>query len=276
MKELNGKLALITGGSSGIGLALAKELAARGMRIAILSRRLDALQSAGDDILAAGAKELHVLPVDVSVWEDVERNVGDFIHTIGIPDLLVNCAGVVRPGLFEELTPDLFQWMIQINLLGPIYMCKAVIPGMLERGSGHVVNVSSVAGFLGTYGYSAYGASKFGLRGFSDVLRSEYRHRGIQVSVVFPPDTDTPQLAGEKPYKPEITRILSESASVKSAEDVALAIRKGIEKGKYRIVPGFESKAIYLLNNLPFDLGYRVMDWMVANARKKANRNVTA
>jgi 3-dehydrosphinganine reductase len=275
MKNLNGKLALITGGSSGIGLALAKELAVQGMRIAILSRRLDALQNAGEEILGFGARELHVLPVDVANWEDVNQKVNQFIEDAGAPDLLINCAGVVRPGLFEELDPELFHWMININLLGPIHLCKAVVPAMLERGSGHIVNISSVAGFLGTYGYSAYGASKFGLRGFSDVLRSELKHRGIQVSVVFPSDTDTPQLADETPYKPEVTRILAESASVNSAESVAQTIRKGIQKGKYRIMPGFESKAIYFINNLPFDLGYRAMDLMVANALKKSRKSQT-
>ena len=132
---------------------------------------------------------------------------------------------------------------------------------------------SSVAGFIGTYGYTAYGASKFGLRGFSDALRSELRSRGIVVSTVFPPDTDTPQLAAEMPYKPEVTRILAETASLQPADKVASAIRKGIQKNRILIIPGFEGKAIYLANNLPFNLGYHFMDMMVSSAEKKIGKN---
>ena len=273
MKEiLQNKLALITGGSSGIGLALAKELAKQGLRIAIIARRIEQLQKAKTQICEFSDKGVYIVQADVSKWEEVKEKVTTFMDEVGTPDLLINCAGVVRPGLFEELDVDLFHWMIDINLLGPIHLNKVVVPRMLERGSGHVVNISSVAGFIGTYGYSAYGASKFGLRGFTDVLRSEMKSRGIDVSIVFPPDTDTPQLKGEEPYKPAVTRMLSATASIQSAEDVAATIRKGIERKKYMIIPGFEGKAIYFLNNLPFKLGYHVMDWMVADAQKKSEK----
>lgn len=273
MKEiLLNKLALITGGSSGIGLALAKELAKQGMRIAIIARRIEQLQKAKTQIGEFTNKGVYIVQADVSKWEEIEEKITTFMDEVGTPDLLINCAGVVRPGLFEELDVDIFHWMIDINLMGPIHLSKVVVPRMLERGSGHVVNVSSVAGFIGTFGYSAYGASKFGLRGFTDVLRSEMKSRGIDVSIVFPPDTDTPQLKGEESYKPAVTRILSATASVQSAADVAVAIRKGIERKKYMIIPGFESKAIYFLNNLPFKLGYHVMDWMVADAQKKIEK----
>ena len=273
MQALQNKLALITGGSSGIGLALAKELAQQGMRIAILSRRVDALAAAQAEIQTFSQHKVLTLAADVSDWQQIKSVLEAFQEESGVPDLLVNCAGVVRPGLFEELAVDLFDWMISINLMGSIYTCKVVVPGMLARGSGHIVNVSSVAGFIGTYGYTAYGASKFGLRGFSDALRSELRSRGIKVSIVFPPDTDTPQLAGEMAYKPAVTQQLSANASVQPVEKVADEIRKGIQKERHLIIPGFESKAIYFVNNLPFRLGYRLIDWMVAQAEKKtANR----
>lgn len=269
MKALQNKLALITGGSSGIGLALAKDLAQHGMRIAILSRRADALAKAQAEIQPLSQYDVLTLAADVSDWQQIQSVLSAFQDEHGVPDLLVNSAGVVRPGLFEELTVDLFQWMISINLMGPIHTCKVVVPGMVERGSGHIVNVSSMAGFIGTYGYTAYGASKFGLRGFSDALRSELLSRGIQVSVVFPPDTDTPQLAGEDPYKPAVTRQLAASARVQSAEMVAETIRKGIQKERHLIIPGLDTKALYLINNLPFRIGYHVLDWMVAQAEKK-------
>lgn len=272
MKQFTGKLALITGGSSGIGLALAKDLASQGMKIAILSRREEVLLKARDEIQSMSQSEVLTISADVADWDQVQKKITEFQEEFGVPDLLVNSAGVVRPGQFEELDVDLFHWMININLLGPIHTCKVIVPGMLKRGSGHIVNVSSVAGFVGTYGYTAYGASKFGLRGFSDALRSELRSRGIQVSTVFPPDTDTPQLAGEMPYKPQVTKVLAETASVQPAEKVAEVIRKGIQKNQTLIIPGIEGKAIYWLNNLPFRIGYRVMDMMVTDAEKKARK----
>ena len=270
MKELRGKLTLITGGSSGIGLSLACRLARLGMRVAILSRRSEALNAASEIIEKVAGERVVTISADTANWEDIRQKLGTFQQDYGTPDLLINSAGVVRPGLFQELEVDLFHWMININLLGPMHVCKALIDGMLARGSGHIVNISSVAGFLGTYGYSAYGASKFGLRGFSDVLRSELRSRGIQVSVVFPPDTDTPQLAEEAPYKPAVTRILSASASIKSPDEVARVIVQGILRNKYLIIPGFEGKLMYFLNNLPFQTGYRLMDIIVAYAIKKS------
>ena len=272
MKEFNHKLALITGGSSGIGLALAKELARHGMRIAILSRRMDALEQARDNILAAGAPEVYVIAADVADWQEIDTKITQFLKDVGVPDLLVNCAGVVRPGHFEELDMELFHWMVNTNLMGTIHLCKAVSPGMLARGSGHIVNISSMAGLIGTFGYSAYSASKFGIRGFSDVLRSEFKHRGIHVASVYPPDTDTPQLAGEMPYKPAVTRALSAAASVMKPEAVARDIVRGIQTNRAMIIPGLEGKLLHFLSNLPFRLGYQILDLLVADALKKAEK----
>ncbi|MBN2046381.1 MAG: SDR family oxidoreductase [Anaerolineaceae bacterium] len=273
MKTYRGKLALITGGSSGIGLALAKQLAAEGADVAIIARRADQLEKAQAEILAAGnGGKVYTLQGDVSKWDAIQAVYQAFEAEAGVPDLLINSAGVARPGEFQTMEIDLFHWMIDINLMGPIHLCKLAAPGMVKRGSGQMVNISSVAGFIGTYGYSAYGASKFGLRGFSDVIRAELKPRGVKVSVVFPPDTDTPQLAGEAPYKPEVTQILSETAGVKSADEVARTILNKVRKGRYLIIPGLESIAIYWLNNLPFGMGYWLMDWLIADAIRKIDR----
>ena len=99
----------------------------------------------------------------------------------GPPDLLVNSAGVAHPGYFQELDLNIFHWMMEVNYFGTVYMTKEVIPSMLKRGSGYIVNISSMAGFVGTFGYTAYGGSKFAVRGFSDVLRAEMKIHGIGV-----------------------------------------------------------------------------------------------
>jgi 3-dehydrosphinganine reductase len=266
------KLVLITGGSSGIGLAAAKLLSARGANVYILARRPDVLQNALREIeQSAISADQHfgVLAADISNLEQINAKLYDFAATTGTPDLLINSAGVTQPGQFEKQDPELYRWMMEINILGMMFVTRALLPGMLERGTGHIVNISSLAGFIGAYGYCAYGASKFAVRGFSDVLRAEMKPRGIQVSIVFPPDTQTPQLEGEEPYKPAVTQALSDNAGVLSAEFVAETILKGIQRRNYIIIPGFESKLFYFINSLPGNLVYPILDIMISRALRK-------
>jgi 3-dehydrosphinganine reductase len=275
MKNFENKLALITGGSSGIGLALAKMLSSRGANVYLLARRPDVLHSALIEVEnAARSADQHfgTLAVDVADLEQINEEMAVFVEQTGVPDLLINSAGVTQPGQFEEQDPTLFRWIMDINILGMMYITRALLPGMLERRSGVIVNISSLAGFLGAYGYVAYGASKFAVRGFSDALRAEMKPRGIQVSVVFPPDTQTPQLEGEAPYKPAVTQALSDNAGVLSAESVAETILKGISRRKYIIIPGFESKLFYFINSLPGNLAYPIMDIMIAQALRKLEK----
>jgi len=159
--------------------------------------------------------------------------------------------------------------MIDIDYLGTVYAVKAVLPGMLRRASGAIVTISSVAGFLGSFGYTAYGAAKYAVRGFTDTLRAELKPRGIQVSVVFPPDTDTPQLAYENQFKPFETRELAGNLKAMSADDVAETILRGVVHGRYTIIPGFEGKFFYRLTGIVGDLTYPIMDRMIADAKKK-------
>ena len=140
---------------------------------------------------------------------------------------------------------------------------------MIERGSGAVVNISSQAGFVGVFGYSAYGASKYAVRGLSDVLRAEMKPLGIHVSVVFPPDTQTPQLDFEAPLKPPETKAIAGSAKVLSADHVAQSILKGVRKGRYIIIPGLEGKLFYRLIGLLGNLTYPIMDLLVRSSQKK-------
>ena len=119
------------------------------------------------------------------------------METSGVPDLVINSAGIARPGEFEGVTLDDFDQMMAINFMGTVNVTHAILPAMLQRKSGHIVNISSLVGFLGMYGYTAYASSKFAIRGFTDSLRAEVKTKGIDLSIVFPTDTDTPQLAEE-------------------------------------------------------------------------------
>ncbi len=268
------KLALITGGSSGIGLALAKELAAQGARVWLTGRRKDALTAARLEVERAAGRTPRLFPADVSDYAQVEALLAEITHQDGVPDLVINSAGVTHPGYVQDIPLEIFRQMMDINYFGTVNVVKAVLPGMLARRSGQIVNISSGAGFLGVFGYSAYGASKYAVRGFSDVLRAEMKPHGIRVSIVFPPDTDTPQLAYETPFKPPETKAISGNAKVQSAEAVAAAILKGVARGRYIILPGFDIWLFYHLNNLLGNAVYPLMDWMVADARRKKSKLV--
>lgn len=264
-----GKVALITGGSSGIGLALAKQLAAQGARIWIAGRREDMLTAAGNEVQKATGRTCGLLPADVADASQAGRLVAEVTRQDGVPDLVINSAGITQPGYVQELGLDVFHQMMEVNYFGTVNVVKAVLPGMLGRGSGHMVNISSGAGFLGVFGYSAYGASKYAVRGFSDVLRAEMKPHGIRVSIAFPPDTDTPQLAYETPIKPPETKAISGNARVRSPEFVAAAILKGVRGGRYVILPGADTWLFYHLSNLLGNAVYPIMDILVADARRK-------
>ena len=271
-KFFEGKKVLITGGSSGIGLELARQLQALGSQVTLLARDPAKLDAAKTTLLEIRPTDVRLIPVDVSDPNALTCALQDIISGINLPDVLVNSAGFSHPGYVEELPLDVFRSSMETNFLGTVAVTKALLPGFLVRGSGHVVNLSSLAGVIGTFGYSAYGASKFAIRGFSDVLRAEMKPRGIKVSVVFPPDTETPQLHWEAQYKPIETQILAGSDKPLPVSLVARTILEGVAKGRYVIVPGTMAKIQYWLATHTTGLAYWIMDQLVANARKKKSR----
>ena len=269
MDFYNGKFVLITGGSSGIGLALAKRLIKENCRIAILSRQQNLLQNAEKEISAlapTGASPIIVVQADVSKREDLNITLNKMVKDHGVPDIVINSAGVTHPGTFTTLKPEIFEWLMNVNYFGTVNVLKFLVPEMKKRRSGVIVNISSMAGFLGIYGYTAYSASKFAITGFTDALRTELKTYNLQVSIVFPPDTQTPQLEYEEPFKPYVTKQVAGSAKLMSPEKVAEEIVKQIFRKKYLILPGFESKMIYFLNNLLGRRFYNVIDLLVKNA----------
>jgi 3-dehydrosphinganine reductase len=171
----------------------------------------------------------------------------------------------------QETGLEVFHEMMDLNYFGTVHMVKALLPEMLERGSGYIINFSSGAGFLAPFGYSAYGPSKYAVRGFSDILRLELKPLGLRVSVVFPPDTDTPGLENENKTKPFET-LAAFSSKVVAADTVARAVVRGMKRGQYIILPGTEISLYY---RLTFWLGsaiYPILDALLAQARRKKAR----
>lgn len=243
--------ALITGGSSGIGLAIARRLVADGMNLTIVARGRERLEAARATLLRDCDPSASVLTLgaDVSVRAEAEAAVAQAIAAHGAPQLIVTSAGIARPGYFDEVPVEVFERTIAVNYLGTVYVTKAAVPSMKAAG-GRIVMISSGAGLIGMFGYTPYSPTKFALRGFAEALHAELRHQGIAVSIAFPPDTDTPQLVDEARTKPAETCLMTARAGLWSADAVAHRILKGVSNGSFAITPGFELTALYRFGSL--------------------------
>jgi 3-dehydrosphinganine reductase len=266
------KVVLITGGSSGIGLAAAKQLASAGAHVWLAARRPELLETALKEVQAARrdpSQLCGVVSADVSDPKEAARIVETVTKAAGVPDVLINSAGISQPGYVQELSPQVFERVMKVNFLGTVYVIGAALPAMMNRGSGHIINLSSMAGYLGVFGYSAYGATKYAVAGYSEVLRAEMKPHGLRVSVAFPPDTDTPQLAYEEPFKPAETKAISGNAKALSADKVARAILQQAEKGYFMIFPGTDARLFYLVTTkLPKSLVFFILDQIAASGKK--------
>ena len=252
--------AIITGGSSGIGKAIASLLIQQGYNISLIARRPELLEQTkqvlAKDFVNAD-QQIECFPADVSKRELITPAVEGAIAKLGAPDLLITSAGIAVPGYFEEIPVEVFEQTMAVNYFGTLYAIRTALPAMREQKKGRIVIISSGAALIGLYGYTPYSPSKFALRGLAESLRGELKCFGIGVSIVYPPDTDTPQLVAENKTKPEETKQITGTAEMWEPEKVAATILKGIEKEKFAITPGME---IALLNRL-HSLLAPVLNW---------------
>jgi len=260
----------VTGGSSGIGLSAARQFFRLGADVLIFARSPEMLQRVAGEIdhhRVSQDQRISWRVMDVSIREQVNAEVLEAVGEFGIPDIVINSAGQSYSQYFEQTTPEIFDSLIQTNLYGTWNVLSSLVPFMKTSG-GHIVTVSSIAGLLGVFGYSAYGASKFAVVGLSQSLRDELLPYGIRVSVLCPPDTDTPMLERENLTKPPETTALSAGAGIMSPNDVARAMITGMEKGRFIILPGFEAKGIHLLYRLVPGLVEKIIQYQIARAQK--------
>ncbi len=270
MKDFIGKTVFLTGGSSGIGLATAKLLATEGANVVIFARseeKLAAASAAIESRRVSAAQRFACRPLDVADHAAVTAVMAEAVQSFGAPDLLINNVGRAVPHCFEDVTFAQFDETMKTNLYGAWSTVSALVPHMKARG-GAIVNVSSMAGFIGVFGYTDYCASKFAVVGLSEALRQELRRYGISVSVLCPPDTDTPGLANEDLTKPAETKAVSAGAKLLQPDDVARALLKGIRRGTFMIVPGGEGKLAYLMKRY----APAVVDGIVRRGIRKAQQ----
>jgi 3-dehydrosphinganine reductase len=308
-----GRHALITGGSSGIGLAAAERLLRTGERVTIVGRDRERLAAARTRLAACVASDSRsraggertgapgdpasftgrasradsatpavitpaaVLAVtaDVGDLDALAAAVAEAEAAHGPVTRLIASAGVSMPGRFENLPMDEFRRQMDINYLGTVHIVHAVLPGMRRAGRGRIALMSSGAGLIGLFGYTAYSATKFAVRGFGEALAAELDGSGVTVSICYPPDTDTPmhqaELAGGR--KPIETQAMTGSGGLMSAAEVARALIAGMDRGELHITPGLEMSLLQRFGGIGDPLIRRYLAGIARRARSRAPRD---
>ncbi len=269
----SGKHVLVTGGSSGVGRSAALAVAREGARVTVLARdeaRLAAVRAELEGVAAGGAGDVRAFSADVADWQDVSAAVSQAAEELGPVDVLLACAGYCTPRRFVEADPAELRDQVETNLLGAIHSARAVAPAMVDRESGHIALVSSMGGIIGVYGYGGYSPSKFGVVGLAEVLRCELKPHGIGVTVVCPPNIDTPGYHRELETEPAETARINGSAKALSADAVAERMLRGVERGEFLVVPGTGNAALARMKGVVPGLFHRVFDRAVAAVRRES------
>ncbi len=191
MPDLSGKIAIVTGGSKGIGRAIAAALAAAGADVVVTSRNEEEARTAAKEIAELGRGRTLGLGADVRDYEAVKTMVGETVKALGGLDILIANAGVGAFAPIDEMEAETWNRVIDTNLTGVFYSCREAIPELKKRGGGWIITIGSVAGRYTMPGGTAYNASKWGLRGFTEALMLDVRHHGIRVSTIMPGTVDT-------------------------------------------------------------------------------------
>jgi NAD(P)-dependent dehydrogenase (short-subunit alcohol dehydrogenase family) len=269
-QSFSGKRCFLTGAASGIGRATALKLAAEGAELYLTDRNAEGLEATVGDAEALGAKVPEFRALDIADYDEV-AHFGADIHTRHPSmDVVMNIAGVSAWGTVDQLTHQQWSSMISINLMGPIHVIETFIPPMIAAGhGGHLVNVSSAAGLVALPWHSAYSASKYGLRGLSEVLRFDLARHRIGVSVVVPGAVNTPlvqtvEIAGVDRENPRVDRLVNRFVGhAVSPETVANKILAGVRKNRFLIYTSNDIRALYAFK--------RTMWWPYSVAMRRAN-----
>ncbi len=255
MTQLRGRVVAVSGAASGIGRALAARLAAEGAHLALADVRDDELASSADAARAAGVT-VSTHHVDVSQRADVYRWAAEAVAAHGRVGALINNAGVATHGTFDEHTIEDFEWLFGINFWGVLYGLKAFLPHLKAEPDAHIANTSSIFGIVAPAGQAAYSASKFAVRGLSEVLRHELEGSKIRVSVIHPGGVAT-NIAARARYHddvPEAARAMyaEKFRSVARTSPAAAAdiIVRGIVANKKRILVGIDAVGLDLLQRV--------------------------
>ncbi|GBE66296.1 short chain dehydrogenase [Mycobacterium sp. MFM001] len=276
-----GKKCFLTGAASGIGRATALRLAAQGAELYLTDRNAEGLAETVADALALGAKVPEHRALDIADYEQVASFAADIHARHSSMDIVMNIAGVSAWGTVNQLSHEQWSKMVAINLMGPIHVIETFIPPMVAAGrGGHLVNVSSAAGLVALPWHAAYSASKYGLRGVSEVLRFDLARHRIGVSVVVPGAVNTPlvntvEIAGVDREDPNVQRWINRfSGHAVTPEKAAEKILAGVAKNRYLIYTSPDIRALYAFKRVawwPYSVAMRQVNVLFTRAlRPKA------
>lgn len=272
--RLAGQTAIVCGGSKGIGLSTAAEIVRRGGSVGLVARGNGSLEKAAE-LLRVLAKDsgqfVDLISADTADRDDIGPKLEAFIRKRGVPDYLINAVGYARPDYVSNLGLENYQRQMDVNYYGQLIPTLVVLPHLVEARRGHIAFVSSVMGYMGIIGFAAYAPSKFALVGLAEVLRHELRPLGLRVSVLYPPDTDTPGLELENRTKPLETSEISRRGGLAQSDDVARQFVNGVQRGKFHILPS-GAGMVWRLQRYAPHLVRAVLDRDLSKARRRIGK----
>ena len=264
---ISNKVIFIAGGSTGIGLSIAVELAKNNNTLVLLARDMRKLEAAKAAVAKAGGSKCLIYAADAKDYNALKPVLEIAVKEAGAPDLVINCVGRAYPEHFEHITAPMMEDTMRTNFSSMWNVAHILLPHMKAKG-GKIVNTSSIGGFVGVFGYADYSASKFAIVGFSEVLRQELKRYHIDVQVLCPPDTETPGFEVENKTKPEETKEISKTAKLLQPVEVARQAIKGIEGNSFMIIPGGDGKMTYWMKrHFPWIVNM-VMDGAIKKVQK--------
>ncbi|AKS35122.1 SDR family oxidoreductase [Mycolicibacterium goodii] len=274
--DFGGKRCFVTGAAGGIGRATALALAAAGAELYLTDRDADGLAHTVADARALGAQVAAHRALDISDYDQVREFAKDIHAAHGPMDVVMNIAGVSAWGTVDRLSHQQWRSMVDINLMGPIHVIESFIPPMIEaRRGGHLVNVSSAAGLVALPWHAAYSASKFGLRGVSEVLRFDLARHRIGVSVVVPGAVktglvQTVEIAGVDREHPDVKKWVERFAGhAISPEKAAQKILAGVRRNRFLIYTSPDIRALYVFKRVawwPYSVAMRQVNVLFTRA----------
>ena len=260
-----GQHAVITGGSSGLGLELAVQLARRGLAVTLVARDPHRLQRAQEHVThIVPPANVRVCSVDITDFAATQTALDELSAAAGGIDVLINSAGIVREGYYERLDREDFRAIMDINFFGVLNATTACLP-YLKQSHGRIVNIGSMAGLVGAFGLTAYCASKHALTGFSDALRVELEPQRVTVQLACPAEFDSPMVDVLNTYRTPENRAQVGSFPVLGVTQVATETIQGIERGDHLIIPGAASRLAWRVTRFAPNLMDRFVQHRVAS-----------
>ena len=275
MKDLNGKNVVVTGGSYGIGEEIARALLKEGANVFTIARNKEKLDASVEGLQkdARPNRTIKGYAGDVGDWPVISKVIEQIASENGGIDAVINNAGIYIPDYFEKQDVEIFERTDRTNYLGSVFTTKAALPYLLKNKKSAVVFVSSAAGLKGIFGYASYSPTKAALLSLAEAVSQELKDKGLQVTVLCPPDTETPGHAEELKIRPKECDALSESAGLMTSAEIAEIFIAGFKKGKFMVIGGFDTKLLYRLNGI----SPRFVDFyfgrIVAKSRRQSGKS---